>query len=163
MGRTPHRASSSKERSRRKATIHDIKTARQMLPLVRSIVSDIVDWYQQRQELTREQSQLERSRHSLEWDQRQRRYIVDEELSRVRQAQSSAVKELRTLGIKLIDPKTGQIDFPTRINGKNAAFSWLLGESGLNFWRYEGEDVRRPIPKDWEQGQALRLIAEKHD
>ena len=35
---------------------------------------------------------------------------------------TNAVTELDELGVTLIDPKGGQVDFPTRINGRQAVF-----------------------------------------
>ena len=52
----------------------------------------------------------------------------------------------------------GEVDFPTRINGRPAAFSWRLGDGELAHWHYQGEDQRRPIPTDWKQGSPLTHV-----
>ena len=36
--------------------------------------------------------------------------------------------ELSGLGVSLVDDEAGEVDFPTKINGRPAAFSWRLGE-----------------------------------
>jgi hypothetical protein len=55
----------------------------------------------------------------------------------------------------LVDDEAGEVDFPTRINGRAAAFTWKLGQDGVSHWHYQGEDQLRPIPADWEAGPML--------
>jgi hypothetical protein len=131
-----------------------------MLPLVRSIVQDIVDTRQKLAHLSGEQDVLDRERRSLTWESRRRRYSVADELTNANKAYTSAVGELSQLGVSLVDDTTGSVEFPTRINGRAAAFSWHMGEDGVRFWRYSGEEQRRPIPVDWQPGTALRTRAE---
>lgn len=151
------RASESADRPKRKPTAIDLSTARQMLPLVRSIVRDIVDNKQRLADLVKEQSVLDRERRSLTWESRRRRYAVSDERTRAERGYATAVDELVKLGVALVDATAGQVDFPTRINGRPAAFSWQTGEEAVGFWRYTGEDLRRPIPTDWQPGTALRV------
>lgn len=138
----------------------DLSTARQMLPLVRSIVHDIVDTRKRMSNLSSEQDVLDRERRSLTWESRQRRYSLSDELNTANKAYTAAVGELTQLGVSLVDDDAGSVDFPTRINGRPAAFTWQVGEDGVRFWRYAGEDQRRPIPTDWQPGTALRSRAE---
>jgi hypothetical protein len=143
-------------KSKRKTNTIDLPTARQMLPLVRSIVQDIVDQKRRLTDLVHEQYTLDRERRSLTWESRRRRYMVAEEVAQTERNYSSAIDELTKLGVALVDPNAGRVDFPTRINGRAAAFSWQVGEDGVEFWRYQEENQRRPIPRDWQPGTAIR-------
>ena len=76
MSSTPNRAGNTTGKSRRKELVLDLPTARQMLPLVRSIVSDIVNTHSAITMLAPEQERLDRHRRDLVWQERQRRYQV---------------------------------------------------------------------------------------
>ncbi len=156
MNSSPKLPSGSSEKSRRKSGTLDLSTARQMLPLVRSIVADIVDSKKTLHDLGREQDQLDRDRRKLEWAARDRRYSLREEVAKAEQNYGKALTELDDLGVALVDLSNGRVDFPTRINGRSAAFSWQLGEEAVAHWRYAEEEQLRPIPSDWEPGVALR-------
>ena len=157
MNSSPKRSSGSSEKSRRKAGTLDLSTARQMLPLVRSIVADIVDSKKTLLDLSQVQDQLDRNRRQLEWAARDRRYSLRDEVAKAEQNYGKALTELDELGVALVDLAHGRVDFPTRINGRSAAFSWQLGEEAVAHWRYTEEEQLRPIPSDWEQGTPLRL------
>jgi len=146
----------SGSQQRKKASPIDLGTARQMLPLVSSIVVDIVDHKKKMQALSREQTILEQERRNLSWEARSWRYAVTDELVQVERNLTTAVGELNELGVALVDPDSGTVDFPTKINGRPAAFIWEPGEEGLRFWHYAEEDQRRPIPSDWQSGNPLR-------
>jgi hypothetical protein len=157
MSNSPNRASRHPAGKPRKPDVTlDLPTARQMLPLVRSIVTDIVDTHHRLAELSVEQEALDDNRRVLDWANRQRRYAVHEDVARTEKHLTGAVSELTALGLTLVDSVAGQVDFPTRINGRLAAFSWRLGEEGVGHWRYAGEEHRRPIPTDWQPGAPLR-------
>lgn len=128
-----------------------------MLPLVKHILSDIVGTQERLTKLAPEQARLDRHRHDLVWQERQRRYQVHEEIAAAERMMTNAVGELSDLGVSLLDPQAGEVDFPTKINGRAAAFTWKLGEDEkLAFWHYTGEEQRRPIPKDWDHASSLR-------
>ncbi len=63
MSNTPKRAFGSSAKSKRKEVNLDLSTARQMLPLVRSIVKDIIEKQTELQRLHPEQDSLDRHRH----------------------------------------------------------------------------------------------------
>jgi hypothetical protein len=128
-----------------------------MLPLVQSIVRDIVDHRSQLTKLHPEQDSLNRNRRELEWRDRERRYSVHEEILAAENAFKRAVTELRELGLALVDGEAGRVAFPTRINGRPAVFTWQPGEDNVMFWSYEDEEMRRPIPTEWIPGTPLRL------
>ena len=158
MSSTPNRATNSADKPRKKATTLDLTTARHMLPLVRSIVAEIVNTRQAIVKLTPEQERLDRHRRDLVWLERQRRYQVTDELAEAEKALMRAVGELSGLGVQLVDDLTGEVDFPTKINGRAAAFTWRMGDESVRHWHYQGEDQLRPVPTDWEQATPLTPI-----
>ena len=157
MSNSPKRAFGSSAKSKRKEVNLDLSTARQMLPLVRSIVQDIIDKKTQLTKLQPEQDSLDRHRHDLVWVERDRRYRIHEEIAATEKALKSIVGELSDLGVALVDSERGRVAFPTRINGRSAVFSWQPGEENIDFWSYEEEDIRRQIPQDWISGTPMRL------
>jgi len=158
MSSTPNRAGNSAGKPRRKeVTTLDLPTARQMLPLVRSIVSDIVSSRGALSRLVPEQERLERHRRDLVWQERQRRYQVSEEIRTAETALTNASAELTALGIGLVDADAGEVDFPTRINGRPAAYSWKYGEDAVSHWHYTGEEQRRPVAVDGDQPSATPI------
>jgi len=126
-----------------------------MLPLVKSIVADIVTTRIALNKLTPEQERLERHRRDLVWQERARRYQVGEEINAAEKSLVAAVSELKLLGVDLVNDEAGEVDFPTKINGRSAAFNWRLGEERLDHWHYSGEELRRPIPADWQLSAVL--------
>ncbi len=159
MNSSPKPASNSANKLRRKEVNLDLRTARQMLPLVRSIVTDIVDTTDRLNTLAPERDTLDEYRRSLTWVSRERRYAIQDAIAASEKSLEGAVHELDTLGVSLVDSQTGRVDFPTHINGRPAAYSWQLGEDALDFWRYSGEELRRPIPADW-QPVAARAVTQ---
>jgi len=158
MSNTPNRATNPAGKPRKKDISLDLPTARQMLPLVQSIVADIVNLRQAITKLAPEQARLERHRRDLVWLERQRRYQVNDEIAAAEKTLANAASELSGLGVSLVDDESGEVDFPTRINGRPAAFSWKLGEDAVRHWHYQGEEQRRPIPGDWAEGTPLTPV-----
>jgi hypothetical protein len=157
MSNSPKRAFGSSVKPKRKEVNLDLSTARNMLPLVRSIVQDIVKTTEHLNQLQPEQESLDRHRRDLVWQERERRYQIHEEVIVCEKKLNEAVKELNELGLSLLDNGKGRIAFPTRINGRSAIFSWQPDEENVNFWSYEEEELRRPIPADWLSGTPLRM------
>ena len=77
------------------------------------------------------------------------------ETAAAEKAWATAVGELNGLGVTLVDDEIGEVDFPTKVNGRTAAFSWIVGEDGLRHWHYADEESRRPIPADWDKTGAV--------
>ena len=157
MNDTPRRAFGASAKTKRKDLNLDLPTARQMLPLVQSIVRDIVDRRSDLNRLHPEQENLERNRRELSWGERERRYHIQDEIVAAEGAYKQAVSELRELGLSLVDVSSGRVAFPTRINGRPAVFTWEPGEDSVLYWSYEDEELRRPIPTEWVPGTPLRL------
>src|SRR5260221_8997393 len=134
------------EKARRKKQPVDLTTARRMLPLVQRIVTDIVHDAQELNRYTFEQEGLDRDKTNLSWPERQRRYTLQGEVARLRSRLEEERGELDSLGAILFNPALGQIGFPTIIYDRPAYFSWQLGEESLNFYQFDGESTRRPLP-----------------
>jgi hypothetical protein len=158
MSNTPNRASNPAGKPRKKDITLDLSTAQQMLPLIKSIVADIVTSRQAISKLTPEQERLERHRRDLVWLERQRRYQLKDEIAAAERILSHALTELTGLGVNLVDEEAGEVDFPTKINGRAAAFTWKLGDDNLRNWHFNGEEQLRPIPNDWDQSPTLKPI-----
>jgi len=157
MNDTPRRAFGASAKSKRKDVNLDLPTVRQMLPLVKSIIADIVDRRSHLNRLHPEQETLERHRRDLAWQERARRYQIQEEIAATEGAYKQAVGELRELGLSLVDVNRGRVAFPTRINGRPAVFTWEPGEDSVSFWSYEDEELRRPIRTEGVPGTPIRL------
>jgi len=111
--------------------------------LIERIVADILSDQKELNRLAFEQEGLDRDRRSLSWPERGRRYAVQGEVSRLQNRLEEEIKELDTLGTVLMSPQTGLVGFPTIVNGKAAYFSWQVGEKGVSYWHFDGEDARR--------------------
>lgn len=157
MSESPRRAFGASTKSKRGDVNVDLDTARHMLPLVKSIVNDIVTTKNQLVRLHPEQETLEQHRRELGWKDRERRYTITEEIKQVEGEYKKAISELRDLGVSLVDGNAGRVAFPTRINGRPAVFTWQPEEENVMYWNYEEEEVRRPIPSEWVPGTPLRL------
>lgn len=155
MSNTPNRALNPAGKPQKKEVALDLTTARQMLPLVKSIVSDIVNSRQILSRLTPEQERLDRHRRDLVWQERQRRYQVTDEIASIERTLTHATGELAGLGVNLVDEEVGEVDFPTKINGRAAAFTWKFGDDSVGHWHYQGEEQLRPIPTDWDQSTPV--------
>jgi hypothetical protein len=161
MSTPSNRATNPAGKSPRKKNVSlDLPTARRMLPLVEGIVGDVTSARKTRDKLSDEQDLLDGTRLSLDWAGRQRRYAVADDLAQAEKALAAAVAELTGLGLRLADEATGAVDFPTRINGRPAAFAWQPGDEGVGYWRYADEDRRRAIPADWQGGTPIRHRAD---
>ncbi|MGH7202240.1 MAG: DUF2203 domain-containing protein, partial [Planctomycetaceae bacterium] len=55
---------------------------------------------------------------------------LEQDISRLQEY----VDELTSLGIELKDPITGLIDFPTRIDGREAYLCWKMDEEEIGHW-----------------------------
>lgn len=162
MSATPNRASQppAGKPKKNKDVQFDLATARKMLPLVKGIVTDIVENQTKLNELVPISEKLERERRALDWAARQKRYAMTDEIASADRAVRAAVGELASLGVDLSVDDPGHVEFPTRINSRPAAFTWKLGEDALCHWRYAGEAHRRTIPADWQGNAPIRYRAE---
>jgi hypothetical protein len=161
MNGHPKRASRPSRSQDRPAVVLDLPTVRKMLSLVRHIVADLLDVEQQMGGLLWEQEGLDRNRRELTWPERQRRYFVLDEITRLEQRRKDAVVELKGLGVQVLDVVHGRVGFPTIVNTKPAFFSWQAGEEEVGFWQFAGDDRRRPIPVSWAKEEPLAALRRK--
>jgi hypothetical protein len=128
-----------------------VDEANQTLPLVRAIVDDIVrlfrDVHERRERLMKIRqlpgaaSRNEESLHGEELAQ------IEEELDKDIDRVNEFSDELHTLGVELKDPIVGLVDFPTKIEGRDAYLCWKLGEEDISFWHEldTGFQGRQPL------------------
>lgn len=113
-----------------------LEEARAMLPLVSSIVSDIAEIFQS---VTGRRADLHRL---MRGNQRQAGSLYDDEVAESRadlQQEYDRIwlfrEELESLGVVLRQSESGEIEFPTLVDGEEAFFSWRLGEETIAHWR----------------------------
>ncbi|MBM3970272.1 MAG: DUF2203 family protein [Planctomycetes bacterium] len=123
------------EQSKRYFTLAE---ANQRLPLVRAIVSDIVDLFrdvtERRQRLIElvERNQLGSKRVASPYTEELEQMQVD--IQADVEKLNGFAQELAELGTELKDPNIGLVDFPTLIDGREAYLCWKLGEPEIGFW-----------------------------
>ncbi len=127
-------------------TLYGVEEANQVLPLVRSIVKDVVDDFRLLRTAGRE-------RRVLEVDQggpaaSRRLEALKDEVSDHSHRIEGYLEELTALSIEVRDLELGLIDFPTIMDGEPAYLSWRLGEEAVRFWHPadRGFTERQPVP-----------------
>ncbi|MDA1013575.1 MAG: DUF2203 domain-containing protein [Planctomycetota bacterium] len=115
-----------------------VDQANQRLPLVRSIVADIVELYDhvaQRRERLAEIKSLRPDRQSLVDDVYSEEVEQDErDLEREIVRLRGFVAELQGLGAELKDPTIGLVDFRAKLEDREVCLCWKLGEDEIGFW-----------------------------
>jgi hypothetical protein len=114
-----------------------VASANQTLPLVRAIVSDIVELFPEvrdREErlarITRGRSKDARADDPYSEEVEQVRHDLERDVERLQ----GYVDELLELGVEFKDPILGLVDFPAKRNGKEVCLCWKLGEPSVGFW-----------------------------
>jgi hypothetical protein len=155
-GFTEYQASGASEASGHHGMVLTWASAHRMLPLIRQIVADVVQQTGLLTELRVEKDRLDRTRLSLAWPQRARRYQLIDEIGKAEARLQEARTELDTLGLALIDGEFGAVGFPTIVNNRRAYFSWRPGDNGIDFWHYAETVHRRPVPASWKEPDDRR-------
>mgnify|MGYP000598560423 CR=1 FL=1 len=119
--------------------------AQRMLPLVRSIVRDIIERYaafKDRVEFYRAgQEALKQGFPPPDGWHRER---VAREIDALKDDVMAVVGELTELGADLRDYEEGMVDFPARLGEDIVYLSWKLGEDKVGHWRpLDGTDGPR--------------------
>lgn len=113
-----------------------LEEANAMLPLVRSIASDVCQAFRS---VTGRRADLHRilRKGSLSAGQ-----LYDDEIAESRadlQEEYDLIwkyrEELESLGVILRKPEEGHIEFPSVVLGRDAFLSWQLGEGTIRYWR----------------------------
>lgn len=124
-----------------------VAKANQMLPLVRAIVSDIVELFQdlsgRRERLLELQPEVAGRDDAYAEEVEQMERELEQDVGRLQ----GFVDELLRLGVEFKDPVAGLVDFPTRINGHDAYLCWKLGEGEIAHWHdlESGFGGRQPL------------------
>lgn len=134
------------ERAEPKEPTISLTRARKMIPLVNQIVGDIQGRWNHLSDLETEQVDLDRRRRELAWPQRQRRYVVTEEINREQQGLQDAVGELEQLNVVLVDPMQGEVAFPTSLNGRKGYYIYRAGQKDVGWWCYAHDPTRHAMP-----------------
>lgn len=119
-----------------------VDEANHTLPLVRSIVTDIVTFYadlndrHQRLQSVKRRSQSSRGNlsKSMPTEYNEELAQMESDLDRDGEKLQGYVSELEDLGVELKDLSIGLIDFPGLIEGREVCLCWKLGEPEVAFW-----------------------------
>ena len=118
-------------------TLLTVDEVNQRLPLVKSIVRDIVDLHadiafrRQRLQSLRERHPAPRSVDSVYEQEVQQ---MEDELSQDEARLDVFSSELLQIGGTLTDPTMGRVDFPGDLSGERVYFCWQSGDAEILFW-----------------------------
>lgn len=119
-------------------TYFTVEMANQALPLVRSIVSDIVKQFQ---EVNDRKARITRIRESRAAAGRPVHPMYDDELRQIEDELETDIgrlqefiEELSRIGVELKDVNRGLVDFPAIRNDREVYLCWHLGEDEVGFW-----------------------------
>lgn len=111
-----------------------VESANRTLPLVRSIVTDIVEKFRELNELHARLEVLQGSRREALLDaHREEVEDVEREFDKKKTELKTVVDELHGLGVQLKGPE-GLVDFPAMQEGREVYLCWKLGEPEVMFW-----------------------------
>ncbi|MCA9055793.1 MAG: DUF2203 domain-containing protein [Planctomycetaceae bacterium] len=137
-----------------------IDAANRTLPLVRMIVQDIVDLYndldRRRDRLVALRSRRGSTSRSAEDPYEAEVIQMESELETDVDQLQGFIDELKKIGAELKDPAIGLVDFPAMIDGREVCLCWRLGEPAVGFWHEldAGFSGRRPLPAPDEQSSS---------
>lgn len=129
-------------------TLYELDSANQVLPLVRSIVRDVVEDFHALRNAGREQRALE-AEPTVDVGARRRIRALRENVGTASNRIEGYLRELESLGLELRDLETGLVDFPTVFQGEPAYFCWKPGEQDVGYWHAatQGFADRRRLPR----------------
>lgn len=133
-------------------TTFTVARANRSLVLVRRIVENIVEKYEELVELRREVDHVGETPGDAE-----RAETVNRRLAECVDALTAMNQELLSIGCVLKDWRTGLVDFPAVRHGRRVWLCWRLGEPTVAHWHglEDGFAGRRPIgPHDFRTEQA---------
>ena len=130
-------------------TLYGVEEANRVLPLVRSIVKDIVDDFRLLRTAGRERRALEVESAGDPGDGHRLEELKDL-VSKFSQRIEAYLQELSDLGLEVRDLELGLVDFPALIEGEPAYLSWRLGEDRVGWWHPadKGFTDRTPVPEE---------------
>jgi hypothetical protein len=107
--------------------------ANRVLPLVRSIVTDLVADYARMKEADRERRALD-VESSGGGESARRVEELKEEAHERRARVEGYRKELQGLGVEMKDYERGLVDFPAERDGQPVFLCWQMGEGSVAHW-----------------------------
>ena len=127
--------------------------ANRALPLVRSIVEDLVADYAKMRDADRERRALEVESAGSAASARQIEALKTEASDR-RSRVEGYLKELGDLGLEVKDPERGLVDFPAERHGQAIYLCWQYGETSVCHWHAvdKGFSDRRPVERSEQIG-----------
>lgn len=115
-----------------------VEEATRRLPLVKSIVMDIMELYgdvtcrRERLEDVRRVSQRKPGRENTIYDEELEQ--MEQELERDSSRLHTLISELEDIGAELEDPAAGQVDFLSRLDNRDVYLCWQIGEPDITHW-----------------------------
>jgi hypothetical protein len=143
-------------RRRKKQEYFTVESANRTLPLVRSIVTDIVEKFRELNDLQGRLEVLQGSRRDALSDaHREEVEEVERDFDKKRQELKNVVDELQGLGVQL-KGQDGLVDFPAILDGREVYLCWKLGEPEVLFWHEieAGFDGRQHLTAEMTMGPA---------
>ena len=140
------RAAGSGQAARQKKYF-TVDTANKMLPLVRSIATDIVQKFRELGDLRERLELLQGTRsQGLSSAHREEVEEVEREFERTKDGLAGLVAELGELGVELKGPD-GLVDFPAIMDDREVYLCWKLGEPNVAWWheKHEGAANRKAL------------------
>ncbi|RME22887.1 MAG: DUF2203 family protein [Candidatus Zixiibacteriota bacterium] len=124
--------------SRKPRKYFTLEEANRTLPLVRSIVRDIVTLFRDVHERRERLAQV-RQRHGSGDRYQNNPYSeelqnIEQELDRDIERLNEYADELHRLGVELKDPLLGLVDFYSRMDDRDVYLCWKLGEDEIAYW-----------------------------
>ena len=119
--------------------------ASRALPLVRSIVTDLVSEFRALRTAGRERRSLEAEGAGAAGERRSA--SLAEAVNAASARVEGYLRELAALGLEVRDLELGLVDFPTLMGPEPAFLCWRLGEPTIAFWHSadKGHTERQPI------------------
>ena len=117
------------------AKIFTVEEANARLPLVRAIVSDLMQLATELSERRDRLNQLSRKRTGGSSDVYQAEVAqVEQELEKESERLTDYLRELLALGVEPKSAMAGLVDFPAMVEGKLAYLCWKYGEPEVLYW-----------------------------
>lgn len=126
---------------RRERKYFTVQDANRALPLVRRIVSDIIDAYAG---FLHAQIDLHKASGDVSEDER---FVMESRVEAAAMRLDRLIDELQAVGCDLKDPQSGLIDFWAKHEGREVLLCWKSGEERVAFWHEveAGFAGRRPV------------------
>jgi hypothetical protein len=118
--------------------LFDLERANRILPLIRTIVRDVVTEFRSLRHAGREQRALQAESMGSGASERRIRdlqSVVSDASGRI----EGYLRELEGLGVEVRDLELGLVDFPTIVRGEPAYLCWKHEEPSVLYWHPAGK------------------------